>query len=88
MLNRNSHKLHRAAFRILRESLANACRHSQNKRLVVELTLDGNVLRVQVRDGGVGFDPNGTPPGHFGLNGIRRRLKLLGGRATVNSQVG
>jgi len=81
-------RLQRAAFRIVQELLANACRHSKSKRLFVELTLDGDVLRIRVRDWGVGFDPKSTPPGHFGLNGIRRRVKLLGGTATIDSEPG
>ncbi len=81
-------RLKRAAFRIVQELLANACRHSKSKRLFVELTLDGDVLRIRVRDWGVGFDPKSTPPGHFGLNGIRRRVKLLGGTATIDSEPG
>ncbi|MGA2257252.1 MAG: sensor histidine kinase [Thermoguttaceae bacterium] len=81
-------RLRRAAFRIVQESLANACRHSKSKRLFVELTLDGDVLRIRVRDWGVGFDPDSTPPGHFGLNGIRRRVKLLRGTTTIDSESG
>ena len=79
-------RLQRAAFRIVQESLANACRHSKSERLFVELTLDGDVLRIRVRDWGVGFDPDSTPPGYFGLSGIRRRVQLLSGTATINSE--
>ena len=81
-------RLQRAAFRIVQESIANACRHSKSKRLFVELILDGDVLRIQVRDWGVGFDPASTSPGHFGLSGIRRRVKLLRGTATIDSEPG
>ncbi len=81
-------QLQRAAFRIVQESLTNACRHSKSKRLFVELTLDGDVLRIRVREWGVGFDPDSTPPGHFGLNGIRRRVQLLRGTATIDSEPG
>jgi two-component system sensor histidine kinase DegS len=81
-------KLKWATFRILQESLANACRHSKSKRLFVQLSLDGNVLRIHVRDWGVGFDPGGVPPGHFGLEGIRRRVRLLRGYATIRSRLG
>jgi two-component system sensor histidine kinase DegS len=79
-------ELQQAAFRIAQESLANACRHSKSKRLFVELTLHGEMLRIQVRDWGVGFDPEHTPRGHFGLEGIRRRVRLLEGTATVHSE--
>ena len=37
---------------------------------------------------GVGFDPEKTTPGHFGLNGMRQRVKLLRGTATIHSELG
>ena len=70
--------LQRAAFRIVQESLANACRHSKSPRLLVVLTQDRNMLSVQVEDWGVGFDPGNVPDGHFGLEGIRRRDQAVG----------
>ena len=83
-----SQQLQRAAFRIVQESLANACRHSKSEKLFLELTLDGDVLYIRVRDWGVGFNPASTTPGHFGLSGIRHRVKLLGGTATIASEPG
>ena len=82
------HDLRLAAFRIVQESLANACRHSKSKRLYVELALDRDVLRIQIRDWGVGINPESTSPGHFGLEGIRCRAKLLKGTATIDSEAG
>ena len=81
-------ELQHAAFRIVQESLANACRHSKSKRLLVELTLEGDLLRILVQDWGVGFNPDSPVPGHFGLDGIRRRAELLGGTATIASELG
>ena len=86
--DRLSPKLKRAAFRIIQESFANACRHSQNKRLFVELRLVGDMLQIKVRDWGPGFDPDDVPPGYFGLNGFHLRLKLLSGIATIESEPG
>ena len=80
--------LRKAAFRIVKESLANACRHSKNKRLFVELSVEDDVLRIRLRDWGVDFDPVGTAPGRFGLNGTRRRVKLLSGTATIEREPG
>ena len=77
-----------AAIRITQESLANACRHSKSKRLFLELTLDGDVLRIHARDWGAGFKPDKTAPGRFGLGGTCRPLKLLGGTATIDSEPG
>ena len=81
-------KWKRAAVRITQESLANACRHSKSKRIFLELTLDGNILRIHARDWGVGFKPDKTAPGRFGLGRTCRRLKLLGGTATIDSEPG
>ena len=77
-----------AAIRITQESLANACRHSKCKRLFLELTLDGDVLRIHARDRGAGFKPDKTAPRRFGLGGTCRPLKLLGGTATIDSEPG
>jgi signal transduction histidine kinase len=81
-------KRKQAVVRITQESLANACRHSKGKRLFLELTLDGNVLHIHARDWGVGFKPDTTVPGRFGLGKPCRRLKLLGGTATIDSEPG
>jgi len=77
-----------AAVRVTQELLANACRHSKSKRLFLELTLDGDTLRIHARDCGVGFKPERTALGRFGLGGTCRRLKLLGGTATIDNEPG
>jgi len=41
-----------------------------------------------VRDGGVGFDPEAVGPNRFGLEGIRERGRLLGGRVSIDSRPG
>jgi two-component system sensor histidine kinase DegS len=81
-------RLELAAFRIVQESLANACRHSKSKGILVGLTEDDELLCIQVQDWGVGFDPDDTPDGHYGLEGIRRRAKLLHGVVTIHSDPG
>ncbi len=81
-------KWKRAAIRITQESLANACRHSKNKRLFLELALDGNVLRIHTRDWGAGFKPDRTASGRCGLDRTCRRFKLLGGTATIDNEPG
>ena len=81
-------KWKRAAIRITQESLANACRHSKSKRIFLELTLDGNVLRIHARDWGAGFKPDRRASDRFGLSRTCRPLKLLGGTATIDSEPG
>jgi signal transduction histidine kinase len=79
-------KWKRAAIRITQESLANACRHSKNKRLFLELALDGNVLRIHARDWGAGFKPDRRASDRFGLSRTCRPLKLLGGTAMIDTE--
>ncbi len=78
----------RAAVRITRELLANACRHSKEERLFLELSLDGDVLRMHVRDWGAGFQPDGKAPERSGLSGTRGPLELIGGTATIDREPG
>lgn len=77
-----------AVFRIIQEALSNARRHSRTKKVRVELRQRHDRLSVEIRDWGVGFDPQKVPPGHFGLEGIRERSRLLGGRLHIQSAPG
>ena len=46
-------------------------------------------LSVVVADDGKGFDPKALKPdGHFGLDWMRERVELMGGRFEVESAVG
>jgi len=77
-----------AVFRIVQESLNNACRHSQSEKIRVELAEVDDQLRIEVQDWGIGFDPATVAENRFGLQGIRERARLLFGRATVESAPG
>jgi signal transduction histidine kinase len=79
-------KWKRAAVRITQQTLANACRRTKSKRLFLELTLDGDVLRIHARDWGAGFKPDRRASDRFGLSRTCRPLKLLGGTATIDSE--
>jgi signal transduction histidine kinase len=54
----------------------------------VGLNQDEESLCIQVQDWGVGFDADSTLNGHFGLEGIRRRVALLKGIVTIHSNPG
>ncbi len=80
--------LESAVFRIVQESLTNACRHSRSEKVRVELGLSGDRVLIDVRDWGVGFDTEKDQSGHFGLRGLRERARLLGGSAEIESSPG
>jgi signal transduction histidine kinase len=48
----------------------------------------GEHVRLEIRDWGTGFDPKAVPKSRFGLEGIRQRAKLLGGRCSIRSKPG
>ena len=77
-----------AILRIVQEALANSRRHSKSAKVLVGLTQDENRICIQIQDWGIGFDPTEVRPGHYGLQGIQRRTKRLGGIATIDSHPG
>jgi PAS domain S-box-containing protein len=80
--------LENAIYRIIQEALTNACKHSQGKKVAVTMVQEGQEVRLEVRDDGIGFDSESVEKGHFGLEGIRQRVRLLGGRLTIASAPG
>ena len=75
-----------ALYRIAQEALHNAGRHARATRVWVELSQDDAEIRLEVRDNGVGFDPQSEHPGHFGLNTMRERAAELGGSLEIESR--
>jgi len=73
-------------YRIGREALANAFRHSRAQSVEVELDYAVHQLRVLVRDDGCGIDPQvlrAGREGHWGLSGMRERAGRIGARIKV-----
>jgi len=78
-------------YSIGREALVNAFRHSQAKRIDVELDYAPGQLRVLVRDDGCGIDTQVLEfgrEGHWGLSGMRERAGRIGARLKVMSRAG
>jgi PAS domain S-box-containing protein len=80
--------LESAVFRIVQECLTNACRYSQSETVRVELGRADDHVRIEVRDWGIGFNPAHVEQGHYGLQGIRERARLLDGAVVIESALG
>lgn len=80
--------LETALFRIVEEALTNACRHSKSDQIRIGLYQEGNRLRAQVEDWGIGFQPENVEEDRLGLKGIRERARLFGGQATIDAAPG
>jgi signal transduction histidine kinase len=66
----------------LREALSNVVRHAGALRVAVHLRRDADLLRLTVSDDGCGI-PEGVSK--RGLNNLRERAELVGGRCEVRS---
>ncbi|MCU1235764.1 MAG: Two component sensor histidine kinase [Candidatus Solibacter sp.] len=78
-------------YRIAREALANAFRHSQASNIDVEIAYDPSTFCLRVRDNGSGIDQeilgNGLK-GHWGLSGMRERAQNISAQLSIWSNRG
>jgi signal transduction histidine kinase len=82
-----------AAFRVVQESLTNAMRHSEARRVEISVRREAGQLRLIVHDDGRGFDVAEARRAagrgeHFGVVGMTERVKGLGGTLEVRSSPG
>lgn len=79
--------------RAVQEALANVAKHAKASRVGLTLSYMEDLVTLDVRDDGVGFDPeakrgHGWPDGGFGLAGMRQRVQRLAGRLDIESEPG
>jgi signal transduction histidine kinase len=80
-----------ALLRTAQEALANVAKHADAQRVRLTLSYMEDLVTLDVRDDGVGFDP-GQPradgDGGFGLTAMRRRLDRVAGALEIESEPG
>ncbi len=76
--------------RVAQEAVTNAVKHGHAAHIEVALAFRPDEVQLRVTDDGDGFDPerDGAKPGHFGLIGMRERMKKLGGTLSIKSERG
>jgi two-component system, NarL family, sensor histidine kinase YdfH len=77
-----------AAIRAITEALTNIVRHARASQVSLRLTGLEESLEIEICDDGVGFDPEAIQAGHYGLLGMRERVRLAGGSFDVRSKPG
>jgi PAS domain S-box-containing protein len=80
--------LENSLYRIAQEGLANACRHSKSAKVRLTLMERNDRVKIEIRDWGIGFDTTAVQGNRFGLEGIRQRARLLGGKCRIRSSAG
>jgi signal transduction histidine kinase len=86
--DRVSPVLEMSIFRIIQEGLTNALHHSKSNRVSIGMKQIDRTIHVRIEDWGIGFDTSKPRSGHYGLEGIRERARLLGGAVTIESEPG
>ena len=73
-------------YRIAREALRNAFHHAQARHVEAEIIYGDRAFLLRIRDDGQGIPPailEQGRPGHYGLAGMRERLKQIGGKLAI-----
>jgi len=78
-----------AAYRIVKEALENVAAHAGTGEAGVRVWSDRWILAVRIEDGGSGFETERISPGWSGgINGMRGRALVMGGRFSLTSTPG
>jgi PAS domain S-box-containing protein len=77
----------------LRELIVNVAKHAKARNATLSISMQDDMLHVSVADDGIGFDASDIDylimkAESFGLFSTRERLKRLGGRLEIISQLG
>ncbi|MCF6248154.1 MAG: PAS domain S-box protein [Desulfobacula sp.] len=76
-----------ALYRIGQEAVTNSLKHSCATTISVELKPDAEGIVLTIEDDGNGFDPKSdNEPTGFGLEGMKERANLVGGKLEISSQ--
>ncbi|MFV1966023.1 MAG: PAS domain-containing protein [Pirellulaceae bacterium] len=70
-------------YRIAQEAVANAVKHADAREIVVALTAERDLIRLEVRDDGVGIRADAEEASGYGLRSMKYRARALGGEFEV-----
>ena len=78
--------------RVIQEALTNARKHAQAKKVEIIFSYSPERLQIIILDDGLGFDPEQArrraSEGHYGLEIMRERTRLVGGSLEIRSHLG
>ena len=82
---RLSPKLEIAIFRLIQESVHNACKHADATEIEVKVEFMEESVTLSIKDDGKGFNVEEKKENSFGLIGMSERVDLLGGKLNIQS---
>ena len=74
-------------YHVMLELVNNAIRHAEATNILLQCTLEDDLLLIDVEDNGKGFDTL-TTKRNMGLNNIEMRVKYLEGKMNIDSRPG
>ena len=77
-----------ALYRIAQEAMTNVRRHASAEHVRLNLEADDGHIVLRIEDDGCGFDTSARRLSRHGLAGIAHRIRMLGGRLTIDSKPG
>jgi NarL family two-component system sensor histidine kinase LiaS len=81
--------IERELYFTLREGVLNVIRHSRATEMRLLLTQTRNTCEARLSDNGVGFAVSAAEgSSHYGLRGMRERIRKIGGQLTIHSAPG
>jgi len=77
------------AYRTVQEALTNISKHAHATKAMIDLSLAGGVLSVEISDNGRGMSPEDLSKAKsFGIRGLRERADMVEGWVDFSSDVG
>jgi two-component system, NarL family, sensor histidine kinase YdfH len=74
--------------RSVTEALTNVANHAKAQNVEVNARMKDKSLLVTIQDDGQGFDASAIPSGHYGILGIKERVRLVNGSFEIQSENG
>ncbi|MCF6410138.1 sensor histidine kinase [Pseudalkalibacillus salsuginis] len=80
-------KMEVATYRLIQESVQNACKHAKADEIQVKVEFQEQ-LSILIRDNGIGFNKTERKDQSFGIIGMKERVDLLDGTIQIESTPG
>jgi len=87
--DRISYQIAVSLYRIVQEALCNVAKHANAQEVFVTLSRSASDIKLSIEDDGCGFDVIKPKQNSvLGLISIEERTRLIGGRLSIDSQIG
>lgn len=74
-------------FRVIQEVLNNITRHAKADKITILMKHMHDQSVISIKDNGCGFEVNGNKAKGIGLSNIAERIRIIGGKLSIHSEV-